>query len=346
MSSSARCWANIVSGKKPIEQLPETPSVTTATTASTTTIIPEKDSTSTSTSTTTITTTRPEFIYLSNPSRSKVVPIFRNEDEEHKWALKCSMEDKEYSNTQYNIQLKAWEDKNNWHTPPMKTGELTEEERSVGFRLRDADQEPMYSYRVPYDTCHTYVLERYLHKLIFNRAAELRACRTVGDFRVLFENTICHEFRIRVLEQFRGRSTISAYNYHEQSCVDRMPAYKDALWLLSRASNVFRTSAIHEIPSWKLHPDEQRRIRDEYTYEEERANPEEIYPRGTIFNIRGGRNPSGYCIVENMSQNKDQAKIRWLVSVEEMRAIQMVHFEPESCPECWRKNDWDDDDYW
>ena len=340
MSSSARCWANIVSGKKPIEQLPEKPSVTPADPT------PEKDTSSTNADT----TTRPEFIYLSNPSRSKVVPIFRNDDEEHKWALKCSMEDTEYSNTQYKIQLKTWEDRQNWHTPPMKTGDLTEEERSVGFRLRDADlvceNEPMYSYRVPYDTRHTYVLGRYLHKLIFNRAAELRACRTVGDFRLLFENTICHEFRIRVLEQFRGRSTISSYNYHEQSCVDRMPTYKDALWLLSRASNVFRTSAIHEIPRWKLHPDEQSRIRDEYTYEEERANPEEIYPRGTIFSIRGGRNPSGYCIVENMSQNKDAAKIRWLVSVEEMRAIQMVHFEPESCPECWRKNDWDDDDYW
>jgi hypothetical protein len=129
--------------------------------------------------------------------------------------LKCSTEDQEYSNTQYKIQLKAWEDKNNWHTPPMKTGDLTEEERSVGFRLREPDQEPMYSYCVPHDTRHTYVLSRYLHKLIFNRAAELHACRTVGDFRVLFENTICHEFRIRVLEQFRGRSTISAYDYHE-----------------------------------------------------------------------------------------------------------------------------------
>jgi hypothetical protein len=47
-----------------------------------------------------------------------------------------------------------------------------------------------------------------------------------------------------------------------------------------------------------------------------------------------------------MSQNKDAAKIRWLVSVEEMRLIQMVHFETESCPECWRENDWFDDDYW
>lgn len=335
MSSSARCWANIVSGKKSIEPLPEKP----GTTASTT----EKDSTSTSTATA-VSSSRPEFIYLSNPSRSKVVPIFRNEDEEHKWMLKCSAEDHEYSNTQYKIQLKAWEDKNNWHTPPMKTGELTEEERSIGFRLRE--NEPMYSYCVPYTTRHTYVLERYLHKLIFNRAAELRACRTVGDFRLLFENTICHEFRIRVLEQFRGRSTVLAYDYHEQCCVDRMPTYKDALWLLSRASNVFRTSAIQAIPRWKLHPDEQTRIRYEYTYEEENANPEETYPPGTIFSIRGGRNPSGYCIVENMSQNKDAAKIRWLVSVEEMRSIQMVHFEPESCPECWRKNDWFDDDYW
>lgn len=336
MSSSARCWANIVSGKKPIEQLPEKHGTTATTT--------EKDSTSG-----TATTTRPEFIYLSNPSRSKVVPIFRNETEEHKWMLKCSIEDQEYSNTQYKIQLKAWEDKEKWHTPPMKTGELTEDERSVGFRLRDADvvreNEPMYSYCVPYTTRHTYVLGRYLHKLIFNRAAELHACRTVGDFRVLFENTICHEFRIRVLEQFRGRSTISVYDYHEKCCVDRMPTYKDALWLLSRASNVFHTSAIHAIPRWKLHPDEQSRIRYEYTYEEEKANPEEIYPRGTIFSIRGGRNPSGYCIVENMSQNKDQAKIRWLVSVEEMRLIKMVHFETEMCPECWRENDWDDD-YW
>jgi len=241
--------------------------------------------------------------------------------------------------------LKAWEDKNNWHTPPMKTGDSTEEERSVGFRLREVGQEPIYSYYVPYDTRHTYVLGRYLHKLIFNRAAELHACRTVGDFRLLFENTICHEFRIRVLEQFRGRSTISVYDYHEKCCVDRMPTYKDALWLLSRASNVFRTSAIQAIPRWKLHPDEQSRIRYEFTYEEEKANPEETYPRWTIFSIRGGRNPSGYCIVENMSQNKDAAKIRWLVSVEEMRSIQIVHFEPESCPECWRKNDWDDD-YW
>jgi hypothetical protein len=339
MSSSARCWANIVSGKKPTEPLPEKPSVTTATTtstASTKTIIPEKDST---------VSCRPEFIYLSNPSRSKVVPIFRNEDEEHKWMLKCSTEDQEYSNTQYNIQLKAWEDKNNWHTPPMKTGDLTEEERSIGFRLKDADQEPIYSYRVPYNTRHTYVLERYLHKLIFNRAAELRACRTVGDFRLLFENTICHEFRIRVLEQFRGRSTISAYDYHEKCYIQPMPGYKDALWLLSRASNVFRTSAIQAVPRWKLHPDEQSRIREGYSYEEEKANPEETYPPGTIFSIRGGRNPSGYCIVENMSQNKDAAKIRWLVSIEEMHAIQIVHFEPESCPECWRKNAWDDD-YW
>jgi hypothetical protein len=338
MSASSRCWANIVSGKKPIEPLPEKPGTTTTTT--------EKDSTSG----TATTASRPEFIYLSDPSsRSKVVPIFRNETEEHKWMLKCSVEDQEYSNTQYKIELTAWEDREKWHTPPMKMGELTEEERSIGFRLRDADlvreNEPMYAYRVPYNTRHTYVLERYLHKLIFNRATELRACRTVGDFRVLFENTICHEFKIRILEQFRGRSIISAYSYHEQSYVDRMPTYKNALWLLSRSSNVFRTSAIHVIPPWKLHPDEQYRIRYEYTYEEESVNPEETYPPGTIFSIRGGRNPSGYCIVENMSQNKDAAKIRWLVSLEEMHAIQMVHFEPESCPECWRENDWDDDYY-
>lgn len=321
MSSSSQCWANIVSGKKPIEPRPEKP----ATTA-------EKDSS-------TATTARPEFIYLSNPSRSKVVPIFRNDTEEHKWMLKCSTEDQEYSNTQYTIQLKAWEDKHHWHTPPMKTGDLTEEEHSIGFRLRNVDQEPIYC--VPHDTHHTYVLGRYLHKLIFNRAAELHACRTVGDFRVLFENTICHEFRIRVLEHSRGRSTISAYDYHEKCYFQPMPIYKDALWLLSRASNVFPTSAIHETPRWKMHPDEQSRIRYEYTCEDEKANPEETYPKGTIFSIRGGRNPSGYCVVENMSQNKDAAKIRWLVSVEEMRAIQMVHFETEICPECWREDDWD-----
>jgi hypothetical protein len=46
-----------------------------------------------------------------------------------------------------------------------------------------------------------------------------------------------------------------------------------------------------------------------------------------------------------MSQNKDAAKIRWLVPVEEMRAIQMVRLETEMCPECWRENDWDNYDY-
>ena len=269
---------------------------------------------------------RPYRQYLNVPNYP-VAPIFRTENDMRAWDSAQYHANTVYSDKLYGEQMEIWKHANHWLDPPMKTS-LTERDRAIGFyESRHVVGEIAYS--TPH--CTGYLTEEidYVWKLIYNRADELHVCKTVADFRDLVARTILLEIpNVAIYHSWN-----MPFNYR----------YSHILWLLSQQANVFPTSAVRKVPRWKVHPDEQAKIRYALASEEFFATPEEIYPPNAIFSIPGGRDISGYCIVENMKRDKDAAKIRWIVSIAQMKAVEKVRLEVEGTPDCFRNNDdWDD----
>ena len=66
-----------------------------------------------------------------------------------------------------------------------------------------------------------------------------------------------------------------------------------------------------------------------------------------LVGASGGRDETGICVVERLAQFGDGAKIRWLLSAQQLRKLERVVFVSDCCP--FRElvdYDSDYDDYW
>jgi hypothetical protein len=64
-----------------------------------------------------------------------------------------------------------------------------------------------------------------------------------------------------------------------------------------------------------------------------------------LVGAAGGRDETGICVVERLTQFGDEAKIRWLLSAAQLRKMERVVFSPDCCP-FRTSHDYDSDGYY
>lgn len=257
-----------------------------------------------------------------------------------------------YSNEVFERRMQEWRAKNNWLLPPMKT-EVSKDEQTRGFYIGKDDDNAkdvdVVKYVTPYST------ERDLaHKgmvnmmwcLVHSRADELVACKTVADFNALFEQTIRLEYP-------------SYPSFSMEYRLKRIVTPRKLLWMFSQKANLFPGKARPGTARWTVDPTN--------LWPAPLFNPN-VYTKSMVFfNLRdcrgatissrsahyetvylvgasGGRDETGICVVERLAQFGDGAKIRWLLSAQQLRKMERVVFVSDCCP--FRESiDYDSDDY-
>jgi hypothetical protein len=260
-----------------------------------------------------------------------------------------------HSNEVFERRMQEWRTKNNWLLPPMKT-EVSKDEQTRGFYIgKDddkGDDKDVVKYVTPYST------ERDLeHKgmvnmmwcLVHSRADELVACKTVADFNALFEQTIRLEYP-------------SYPSFSLQYHLKRIVTPRKLLWMFSQKANMFPGKARPGTARWTVDPTN--------LYPAPLFNPN-VYTKSMVFfNLRdcrsatissrsahyetvylvgasGGRDETGICVVERLAQFGDGAKIRWLLSAQQLRKMERVVFVSDCCPfRQFVDSDSDDGWYW
>jgi hypothetical protein len=300
---------------------------------------------------------RPTHFGLKRPDAPKVFPIFRTTDEEWGWMRMEDARNDAYSKEAFEERMQKWRIKNNWLLPPMKTT-VTPDEMRKGFYIATDDNDHKKTevrYITPYstETDLTYLrsssnlsdeLVEMMWCLVHSRSDELVACKTVAEFKALFERNIHLEPGLR-------HAHVYSRHRYKDTCILKI------LWLFSQKANVFPGKARpgtarwtqdpvmkpsdHEIrrPSWfdaKIHTKSMvffslRACRDDAT-------------NRIIIGQHGGREETGLCVVERLKQDGDAAKIRWLLSAKQLREMERVVFWPEYSP--FHEADDDSDHYY
>lgn len=302
---------------------------------------------------------RPTWIDLKRPdapSPDAPSPIFRTREEQHQWMHDEAIKNHAHSNEVFDRRMQEWRAKNNWLLPPMKT-EVSKDEQTRGFYIgKDDDKDvDVVKYVTPYST------ERDLeHKgmvnmmwcLVHSRADELVACKTVADFNALFEQTIRLEYP-------------SYPSFSMQYRLKRIVTPRKLLWMFSQKANLFPGKARHGTARWLVEPTNQfpAPVFDPKVYTKSMVFFNLCECRGTtistdehgvrttkpvyLVGASGGRDETGICVVERLAQFGDGAKIRWLLSAQQLRKMERVVFVSDCCP--FRESidyNSDYDDYW
>ena len=292
---------------------------------------------------------RPTWIYLKRPdapSPDAPSPIFRTREEQCQWMHDDAIKNHAHSNEVFERRMQEWRAKNNWLLPPMKT-EVSKDEQTRGFYIgKDDDKDvDVVKYVTPYSTerdlAHTGMVNM-MWCLVHSRADELVACKTVADFNALFEQTIRLEY-----------SSYPAFT--TQYRLKRIITPRKLLWMFSQKANLFPGKARPGTARWLVDPTN--------LWPAPLFNPK-VYTKSMVFfNLRecrgaelctmkpvylvgasGGRDETGICVVERLAQFGDGAKIRWLLSAQQLRKMERVVFVPDCCP--FRESiDYDSDDY-
>ncbi len=298
---------------------------------------------------------RPTWIDLKRPDAPAPSPIFRTREEQYQWMHDEAIKNHAHSNEVFERRMQEWRTKNNWLLPPMKT-EVSKDEQTRGFYIgKDddkGDDKDVVKYVTPYST------ERDLeHKgmvnmmwcLVHSRADELVACKTVADFNALFEQTIRLEYP-------------SYPSFSLQYHLKRIVTPRKLLWMFSQKANMFPGKARPGTARWTVDPTN--------LYPAPLFNPN-VYTKSMVFfNLRdcrsatissrsahyetvylvgasGGRDETGICVVERLAQFGDGAKIRWLLSAQQLRKMERVVFVSDCCPfRQFVDSDSDDGWYW
>jgi hypothetical protein len=258
-----------------------------------------------------------------------------------------------YSDAMFERRMQEWRIKNNWQLPPMKTA-VSKDEQLCGFYVGKDDDKDVVKYVTPYSTGRDLEHEGMVNMmwcLIHSRADELVACKTVADFNALFEQTIRLEYP-------------SYPSFSMQYGLKRIITPRKLLWLLSQKANVFPGKARHGTARWLVDPTNQypAPVFDPQVYTKSMVffnlsacrisvgtgDEREVRTTKPVFIVgtSGGRNETGICVVERLAQFGDEAKIRWLLSAQQLRKMERVVFSPDCCPFRSKSYDSDDSDYW
>ena len=288
---------------------------------------------------------RPTRIYLRRPDAPS--PIFRTREEQLQWMYDDAIKNEAHSNEVFERRMQEWRTKNNWLLPPMKT-EVSKYERIQGFYIgkdddnaKDVDVDvDVVKYVTPYSTGRDLKHEGMVNMmwcLVHSRADELVACKTVADFNALFEQTIRLEYP-------------SYPSFRMEYQLKRIVTPRKLLWMLSQKANLFPGKARPGTARWTVDPTTQfpapvfdpkaytksmvffnlRDCRDTTISTDER----EVRTTKTVYLVgaSGGRDETGICVVERLAQFGDGAKIRWLLSAQQLRNMERVVFVSDCCP--------------
>jgi hypothetical protein len=156
----------------------------------------------------------PQYALMVRPGAPSVVPVFRKSSHLKNWELNERKQNKKYSNEIYYKKMSAWKEQHKWYDVPFMTS-MTKEEAEKGFlqikkyeleieeeKKKKQEQESRgidyvapceFGYLVPHDAddarAGTFYLD-FLSKMMYNRADELCACTTFGDFEKVYEDSI------------------------------------------------------------------------------------------------------------------------------------------------------------
>jgi len=301
---------------------------------------------------------RPTYICLRRPDAPTVSPIFRTREEQLQWTHNEAIKNEAHSNEVFEQRVQEWRTKKNWLLPPMKT-EVSKDEQTRGFYIGKDDDNAkdvdVVKYVTPYSTERDLEYKGMVNMmwcLVHSRADELVACNTVADFNALFEQTIRLEYP-------------SYPSFSMQYRLKRIITPRKLLWMFSQKANLFPGKARHGTARWLIDPTN--------LYPAPVFDPK-VYTKSMVFfNLRacrmpvgmgderevrtmkpvylvgasGGRDETGICVVERLAQFGDGAKIRWLLSAQQLRKMERVVFVSDCCP--FRElvdYDSDYDDYW
>jgi len=292
---------------------------------------------------------RPTWIDLKRPDAPS--PIFRTREEQYQWMHDEAIKNHAHSNEVFERRMQEWRAKNNWLLPPMKT-EVSKDEQTRGFYIGKDDDNAkdvdVVKYVTPYSTERDLAHEGMVNMmwcLVHSRADELVACKTVADFNALFEQTIRLEYP-------------SYPSFRMEYCLKRIITPRKLLWMFSQKANLFPGKARHGTARWLVDPTNLYptpvfdpnvytksmvffNLRDcRGTDERELCTMKPVY----LVGASGGRDETGICVVERLAQFGDGAKIRWLLSAQQLRKMERVVFVSDCCP--FRESiDYDSDDY-
>lgn len=268
---------------------------------------------------------RPNLICLRRPDAATSLPMtFVKSEDFYTWNFNERGQNRAYSDELFAQRMREWRTKMNWHLPPEKKS-VTDQERRQGFytaTVRDSDSDKLITvvkYVTPYSSTRDTENEELVEMmwcLIHSRADELVACKTVAEFTDLFSRT--YHLSFPSWKIFNRKSL--------------MP--KTLLWMLSQKANIFPGRSRPGTAVWECDP-------STLSWQQV-ASAKSRYTKSMVFfnNISpfykvgqpGGRPETGICVVERMSRDGENAKIRWLLTPKQLREIERVEFSPDIDP--------------
>ena len=282
---------------------------------------------------------RPDNIPLRRPGAATSLPVtFVTNEDYYTWICSEKGQNRVYSDDLFAERMREWRTKMNWHLPPDKK-EVTDQERRQGFYTATVrgsvsrEHNSVVKYVTPYSSSRDIENEELVEMmwcLVHSRPDELVACKTVADFTALFNRT----------------AHLSIPNLNAYCRKNLMP--KTLLWMLSQKANMFPGRSRPGTAVWE---------RDPSTLScQEVARTKSSYTKSMVFfnglqgchdkvGQPGGRPETGICVVEQMSRDGENAKIRWLLTPKQLREIERVEFSPD-CDPFPRSYLDSDDDLW
>jgi hypothetical protein len=258
------------------------------------------------------------------------------------WDYSELLKNQKYSDEVFEQRMQEWRIKNNWQLPPMKTT-VSKDEQARGFYVEhdhNHNHTPIVFYVTPFSTEHDLAFDAsqpqksmvdMLWCLIHSRSDELVACKTVAEFKALFERNVRMEPDLRHAHVYSRRK-------------DMFPL--KMLWLLSQKANVFPGKARPGSARWTtdpvLTPCDPKVYSNSMVFFSSRKFRDSN--NAIVIGKYGGREETGICVVQQLKQNGDAAPIRWLLSAKELREMERVSFHPECSPfHDYSSDDWYDD---
>jgi hypothetical protein len=274
----------------------------------------------------------PQYEYMVRPGAPVVAPIFRKSSHLKNWESNERKQNKKYSNEIYYKKMSAWKEQHRWHDVPLMTS-MTKEEADKGFlqlkkyeleieeeKKKKQEQESRgidyvapcaFGYLVPHDAVDaragTFYLD-FLTKIMYNRAHELCACTTFGDFEKVYEDSINLEkgFWLLGLRERTAHDALEAFSVESNLFPGRKAptASGDAP---SKPCNTFcerrgklGICAVNDLETlgnsapieWYISPEEMRNMkRFEFRFE---MSPEEIQDMRDMANVDEWWDNEGY----------------------------------------------------